>query len=302
MPPDLDAFGADAGLPPFVRVFDTGRPGPHLVVNALMHGNEYAGAHALIRLIRHGPQPTCGRLTLTLGNVTAFHRFDIATPLASRFIDIDMNRIWSPNLWDARADTLEHQRARDLWPIFARADQLLDLHSMYLNSPPLMLSGPTDKGRRLALQLGLPQTVVSDTGHSSGPRLIDCYPFADDSAKPVAILLEAGQHFTEDTVNLAYQACVRFLEISGLISSPNEPSPPSRLLEVTDTVDVEHNQFTFARAFKGLECIERRGTIVAVDGSRPVRTPYDDCVLIMPNPAAKPGQTGVRLAREVKQP
>ena len=42
------------------------------------------------------------------------------------------------------------------------------------------------------------------------------------------------------------------------------------------------------------------GTVIAYDGTRPIRTPYDDCVLIMPSRRLAPGLTAVRLGRFVE--
>ena len=44
----------------YVTTQDGGRPGPHVVVNALTHGNEYCGAIALDFLFRHGVRRTRG--------------------------------------------------------------------------------------------------------------------------------------------------------------------------------------------------------------------------------------------------
>jgi hypothetical protein len=43
--------------------------------------------------------------------------------------------------------------------------------------------------------------------------------------------------------------------------------------------------------------IPAAGTLLARDGDDEVRTPYDNCVLIMPTQRPKPGETAVRLGR-----
>jgi hypothetical protein len=45
--------------------------------------------------------------------------------------------------------------------------------------------------------------------------------------------------------------------------------------------------------------IPHAGTVIGADGDRPVTTPYDDCVLIMPSRRLTRGQTAVRLGRFV---
>jgi hypothetical protein len=43
--------------------------------------------------------------------------------------------------------------------------------------------------------------------------------------------------------------------------------------------------------------IPRAGTVIARDGKTDIRTPYDQCVLIMPTRRISRGQTAVRLGR-----
>jgi hypothetical protein len=43
-----------------------------------------------------------------------------------------------------------------------------------------------------------------------------------------------------------------------------------------------------------------KGTLIGRDDEREVRTPYDDCVLIMPSRRFVKGQTAVRLGRYVE--
>ena len=59
---------------------------------------------------------------------------------------------------------------------------------------------------------------------------------------------------------------------------------PQRLIRVTEAVVASTPAFRFAKAFSGLEVIERQGDVIAWDGDEPVRAPYDNCVLIMPVP------------------
>jgi hypothetical protein len=51
------------------------------------------------------------------------------------------------------------------------------------------------------------------------------------------------------------------------------------------------------REFRGGDIIPKAGTVIAQDGAREIRTPHDDCILIMPTPVAPRGHTAVRLAR-----
>ncbi|MBW8271098.1 M14 family metallopeptidase [Caldovatus aquaticus] len=298
----------NTGLPG-VWSFAAAAPGPHLAVVALTHGNEIAGAHLLLRWLRAGLRPVRGRLSLVFANLDAFARFDPADPTASRFLDEDMNRLWSVEQLEravARPSS-ELRRARALRPVFDAADVVLDLHSMLWPSDPLILSGTTDRAARLALAIGLPPLVVADEGHAGGRRLIDYPRFADPRAKAIALLLEAGPHWEPETVETAAAAAGRLLGLLGLARpEPAEagaaaPARP-RLARVTRAVTAASAGFAFLREFRGGEVIARRNTLIALDGEEEIRTPHDDCLLVMPSPRPMRGHTAVRLARFVDAP
>ncbi len=308
-PPDLRPYREGNSGIPYVWSFDSGRAGPHVGINALIHGNELSGAWALVRLLELGLRPQCGRLSLSFANIDAFSRFDAADPTASRFVEEDMNRLWRPELLDGPATTVELRRARELLPHFRALDFLLDLHSMQTASAPLLLCGLTPKARRFARRMGYPAVVVADAGHPGGVRLIDYGAFGAPRKKPVAVLLEAGQHWARSSIDVALAGCLHFLRATAVLDpelamrlAPTRAGGRQRFIEVTHAVTVRRGPFLFKDGFRGLEVIDRAGTTIATDGGEPVRTPYDRCVLVMPSRRLAPGLTAVRLGREVPPP
>ncbi len=298
-PPDLSAWrDGNTGLQGVMQ-FDSGQPGPHVAITALMHGNEITGAIVLDELLRTGFRPLCGRLSVGFLNLAAFARFDAGQPTASRFVDEDMNRVWDETILGSRRNSVELSRARELRPLFDDVDILVDLHSMLWPSEPLILSGPTDKGRRFALTLGTPAMVVTDHGHSSGLRLIDYRPFTDPDDRRVACLVEAGPHWEAETVETARIAVRAVLRETGMMESvplPG-PSPRPRCAAVTSVVTASTGSFSFTQSFRGGEVIREAGTLIARDGGIEIRTPHDDCLLVMPSLRPSRGHTAVRLAR-----
>jgi predicted deacylase len=295
-PPDLSRWRAgNTGVPGFTT-FHSGRPGLHVMIVALVHGNELAGAIALDMLLQRGVRPSQGQLTVGFANLDAFALFDPAHPTASRFVDEDLNRLWDPAWLDGTRQSSELARARAMRPLVETADLLLDLHSMLWPSDPLLLSGPSAKGRALAMSLGTPGLVVADHGHVSGPRLIDYAPFVSDGGK-AAVLVEAGQHWESGTV-AATLACIdSLLHSSGLMNGEMPRRGAGRCAEVTVAVTAMTAQFAFTRAFRGGEVIPERNTLIALDGTSEIRTPHDDCLLVMPSLRPTRGHTAVRLAR-----
>jgi hypothetical protein len=98
---------------------------------------------------------------------------------------------------------------------------------------------------------------------------------------------------------------LRFLKATGVVEASfvnprlRLPLPKAqRVVRVTEPVVAKSMDFKFARPWKGLEVIEKAGTVVATDGDKTWRTPYDNCVLVMPSLVhLKPGTTLVRLGR-----
>ncbi|HQU04050.1 MAG TPA: succinylglutamate desuccinylase/aspartoacylase family protein, partial [Acidocella sp.] len=199
--PDLSPWlEGNTGIAGFTTK-DSGHPGPHVVLISLIHGNEFAGAIVLNEMLRTGFTPNCGKLTFGFANLAAFARFDPENPVASRFVEEDMNRVWDDiELFGVRR-SLELDRARDIRPLIDSADIVLDLHSMLWPSEPLLLCGPGDQGRELAFAIGTPATVIADQGHAGGKRLIDYGRFTESPGRAACVLVEAGQHWELATVN-----------------------------------------------------------------------------------------------------
>jgi predicted deacylase len=182
--------------------------------------------------------------------------------------------------------------------VIETADVVLDLHSMLWPSEPLILSGCTARGRALAGALGTPGLVVADRGHLSGPRLIDYHRFADPEGTATALLVEAGQHWAAGTVETAAASVAALLGHLGMAALPRRgPAGVARHAEVTDVITAATSGFAFVRAFRGGEIVPRRNTVIALDGETEIRTPYDDCLLVMPSLKPGRGHTAVRLAR-----
>ena len=275
------------------------------MVQALTHGNEYCGAIALDFLFRERVAPITGKLTLVFANVAAFERFDPNAPDKSRCIDQDYNRVWADAVLNGPKDSVELRRARELRPFVDAADYLLDLHSMTQRCRPLMLCGLLDKSVEFARRVGAPADLMVDAGHAAGMRMRDRGGFGDPQSPKTALLVECGQHWEKSSADVAIDTTLRFLVATGTVTSgwakpryPLAAPPAQRVIRVTEAVTAESTDFRFAQQWKGLEVVPRAGTVVAMDGQRTWKTPYDDCVMVMPSTVhLKPGSTAVRLGR-----
>ena len=304
--PDIGAHASGNAGVPYVHTFDSGIDGPHVMINALTHGNEVCGAIVVDELLRAQLRPRRGRLTLAFANVDAYERFDAGKPDASRFVDQDFNRVWtSKTLDDASRDSSELRRARAMRPVIDTVDLLLDLHSMHEKSKPLIVAGPLDKGIELSAKLGTPATVICDEGHPEGRRMRDYEGFGDPASAKNALLIECGQHWEASAVTVARDVTARFLALSGVIDKEDlpagwiQPSPQEmRVVRVTEPVVARSMDFRFADRYTGLEVFPDAGSVIGWSEGEPVRTPYDDCMLVMPSlRQLRPGVTVVRLGK-----
>ncbi len=301
--PDISRWAAgNTGIAGFTtRASD--QPGPHVALLGIAHGNEIAGAIVLDRLLRAGLAPTRGRLTFGFVNIAAYERFDPRQPTASRFVDEDINRVWDPAVLDGPRRSIELDRAREIRPLIDTVDALLDLHSMLWPSDPLILCGTSPKGRHLAVGAGVPGLVVADHGHASGRRLIDYSRFSDAATPCAASLVEAGQHWDGATVDTMLASVAGLLRHLDMVDAHPALPPPGRagrrFAEVTVVVTAATTGFAFVQPYRGGEIIPRRNTLIALDGETEIRTPHDDCLLVMPSLRPSRGHTAVRLARFV---
>ncbi len=304
-PPDITPYRQGNAGVDYVHVLDSGKPGPNVMVQALTHGNELCGAIALDWLFRQRFAPRQGKLTLAFANVEAFARFDFDDPDRSRYVDEDYNRVWADAALDGPRDSLELRRARALRPFVDAADYLLDIHSMHEPCRPIMVCGKSEKSAAFARRLGVPGDLLIDTGHPAGLRMIERGGFGDPKSPRTAVLIECGQHWEKSAAEVAIDTLLRFLLVTGAADAawveprlPLKPPARQRLVRVTEPVVAQSMAFRFARPFAGLEVIAKAGSVVATDGDKVWKTPYDDCVMVMPSTQhLKPGTTMVRLGR-----
>jgi predicted deacylase len=304
-PPDISGYkNGNTGVD-YVHVFDSGKPGPNVMVQALTHGNEFCGAIALDLLFREKIKPVQGKLTLAFANVAAFQRFSIDDPDRSRYIDEDYNRVWADEALLGSRDSAELRRARQLRPFVDAADYLLDLHSMHEPCRPIMVCAKSDKSAAYARKVGVPADLLMDTGHPAGLRMMERGGFGDPKSPRTAVLIECGQHWEKSAADVAIDTLFRFLAVTGVADvsvckSHARLTPPAvqKLIRVTEPVVAKSMNLRFAWPFKGLEVVPKAGTTIATDGETTWKTPYDDCVMVMPSVRhLKPGTTVLRLGR-----
>ncbi len=120
--------------------------------------------------------------------------------------------------------------------------------------------------------------------------------------------MAGGQHWEQSSRDVALATTLNFLGALEMLDpafAAKHPvtqyyakgGPRQRVITVTAAITIATDNFTFAGPYTGLEMLGKKGTLIGYDGDKPVLTPYDDCVLIMPSRRLVRGSTAVRLGR-----
>jgi predicted deacylase len=286
-------------------------PGPSLVVLGAGHGNEVCGAHAIVRAI---DDLTHGRLRLQRGRLTLV---PVANPLAfaqnTREGERNLNRRFVPQ---AAPQDYEDRITRQLAPLLAQHDVLLDLHSFHTPGEPFAMVGPRDNnGARepfaraaeemaLARALGAPQVVegwleVYDRAALARGGLPDDDGIGTNeymrSQGGYAVTLECGQHEDPQAIEVAERAVHGALAHLGLAQVPAPARFVGAAARLNEVVLRQSADDRLVRDWHSFDTVQA-GDVVGVraDGT-PVQAARDGCVLF-PHPEADVGQEWFYLA------
>jgi len=300
-PRDLEPYRRGNTGVDWVHRFDSGQPGPHVLINALTHGNEFCGMVAATHLLDQGIRPLRGTLTVSFANVEAYRSFDPDRPFDSRQLVHNLNRIWSSEWLDSNEDSPELRRARELRPVVSEADHVLDLHSTAQDVQPFWVYPGFARNGAAALAIGRPAVhLMMPSGLGSGTPLIQHGAHGRHDHHGVALVAECGQHFKRATSDLATEVTLDFLAHFGLIDRERAPNGAARAqrFELLRTHVVREPGFRFVRPLKGFETFDE-GELIAVDGDEEIRALCARCTVLMPTRQPIVGREGVYLARPV---
>ena len=299
LPRDLSPYRKGNIGVDYVYRFESGRPGPHVLINALTHGNEVCGMVAATHLLDTGVRPRIGTLTVSFAHVQAYESFDAERPHDSRLLVHNLNRVWSAQWLDGTQDSPELRRARELRPVVAAADHILDIHSTSQPVEPFWVYPGYERNAAAALAIGRPPVhLLMPKGMRTGTPLIQHGRHGQEQGTGVALVVECGQHFLRSTADMAIAVTLDFLAHFGLVERERAaPVPGSqRRFELLATPLIKTESFRFVRPLVGMERFAN-GELIATDGPDEIRSLCDDCTVFMPARAAIVGREAVYLTR-----
>jgi len=295
LPRVLSAYKAGNTGIDYVHRFESGKPGPHVLINALTHGNEFCGMVAVCDLLDRSVRPRIGTLTLSFANVAAYESFDPVNPFASRQITHNLNRVWSAEMLDGSEDSVELRRARAMRPAVLAAQHILDIHSTSQDVVPFWVYPDYPRNSSVAMALPRPGVhLVMPKGLGSGVPLIEHGLHAGANGPGAAMVVECGQHFRQATADLAIVVAHDLLVHLGLLEGVPTAAAPQRRFELLQTCVIQTTDFAFTRKLIGFENFAK-GELIATDGVDEIRSPCDDCTVFMPAREAIVGREAVYL-------
>lgn len=305
------------------------QPGPKLIVTGAVHGNEVHGSKAMAEIMK---QLDSGELTLLRGVLTFV---PIVNPLAHnldrREGDRNLNRNLRPPIVP---QDYEDRIARQLCPLLAAHDGLLDLHSFQSQGQPFAMVGPRNNTGELEpfAHEAIESAVVARLGvnrivegwlstYAEGIRRRQARA-SDGSRKAQlvtdphygvgtteymrstggwAITLECGQHMDPNGPTVARLAILRTLVHLGMLApeavEPFQPTAPLEMLRLYDVIDRESMDDQFAREWKSFDAISQGELVGTRASGEPVLAPSSGRI-VFPNVKSQPGTEWFYLARE----
>lgn len=305
------------------------QPGPKLIVTGAVHGNEVHGSKAMAEIMK---QLDSGELTLLRGVLTFV---PIVNPLAHnldrREGDRNLNRNLRPPIVP---QDYEDRIARQLCPLLAAHDGLLDLHSFQSQGQPFAMVGPRNNTGELEpfAHEAIESAVVARLGvnrivegwlstYAEGIRRRQARA-SDGSRKAQlvtdphygvgtteymrstggwAITLECGQHMDPNGPTVARLAILRTLVHLGMLApeavEPFQPTAPLEMLRLYDVIDRESMDDHFAREWKSFDAITEGDLVGTRANGEQVLAPSSGRI-VFPNVKSQPGTEWFYLARE----
>lgn len=291
-------------------------PGPRAAVVGLVHGNEVVGGHVLDALPAHLGTLRRGEVLAVRANTRAAARGLRHTPEGR-----DLNRIWDPRalatLQERGPASFEEQRALELAPLLGSCQAILDLHSTTRPSPAFLIFRDDQHHALVARELGVELLVTGlfERRILDGGMCPDVGLAWGESSQRLGFTLEAGQHTDPANLHRALVVVLRYLAAQGLWEGELPPlQARPRVFEVTD----RHRQAPAGTApwrFVGHQGGEpgggRRGPrrllasfeevqadeVLMRRGASAVQRPQAPFTILLPTPAAPPGEDLYYVAR-----
>ena len=266
---------------------DIGRGGgATLVFFGGIHGNEKAGLLALQRFFdRFGELEFDGRIIGIAGNLSALK-------INRRFIDKDLNRIWTSQKIDALTSkeelNIEEREQLEIYSIIksllkkeAGPLYFIDFHTTSSKTQPFITINDALINRKFALQFDVP-IVLGIEEYLEGPLLSYI-----NSLGYVSLGFEAGQHEDPSSIEVCYDFILRSMQVAGIEAETGKERKKANSGELSGFYEVVYvhriengDEFKMNPGYESFQDVEK-GSLLAKSNQEDIRSEYD-AKLFMP--------------------
>ncbi len=300
-----------------IGTYTENRPGPLLICVAGLHGNEWAGVEALSLLIKMlEVEPITnpdfrfyGSLVFLSGNLPALKA-------RTRFIDLDMNRIWKSNPAPSIRESVEHRQMVQLRRLIDGEIRswhnnqitILDLHTTTAEGGIFCLPTSDRESIRLGREMHAP--VITGLVSRLEGTLIRYFTDRYEERGLNGVVFEGGQHDDPLSVNRCIAAVINCMRTIGCVSADHVVNRHDELL-VTYARGLpkvaafryvhrikRDDAFRMLPGFHNFQAVTE-GTIIAQDKNGPISMPFDGLIL-MPLYQDK-GEDGFFIVEELRE-
>jgi succinylglutamate desuccinylase len=279
-----------------------------LIIIGGMHGNEHNGPEAMNRVIeklKAKNYPVRGKIYFVLGNLEALRRNE-------RFIDIDLNRIWSEKFLQNGSEQYDIKELKEIHQLIETICQgnytnctLLDLHTFSADSGIFCIPAENKKSEELAHYYGVP--FIEKLAKSLPETALNYY----GEKGMTSVVFEGGKHHTPEATDNLEKAVWLTLEYLGFIEKKDFPfieqmkqdlinisEPyPHRLEMVYHHRLEDYHRYKMNEGYYNFKKVEKGEDVARQDGET-VRSPFGGFML-MPL-YQKKGSDGFFIVQERK--
>jgi len=191
-----------------------------LIIIGGMHGNEHSGPEAMDRVIRKlKPQEdkVKGTVYFILGNLEALRRNE-------RFVDVDLNRIWSDKHLASPNGGYDYKELKEIYALIENICEgnyppcaLLDLHTFSADSGIFCIPAENEKSEALARYFGVP--YIEKLAKSLPETALNYY----GEKGMTSVVFEGGKHNTPEATDNLERAVWLTLDYLGFIDKKDFP-------------------------------------------------------------------------------
>ncbi len=266
-----------------IKIFDSKETGPNLVIMAGVHGDEKCGLSAFNAILPNFV-PLRGRVIFIIGSPEAVR-------VNRREFEGNLNRMFRSDseITKTERNTYEYKRSRELMPILAQTDALLDIHSSTTaQTIPFVIC----EQQSFKVAAKLPVEVVVSGIDALHPTGTDAYV---NQSGGLGICIECGNHNDPSATNIAIEAINKFLIYFNVVEGHTNTNM-QRFVHANWIYRNKEN-FTLSKNFQEFEKVSE-GSIIGLDGEIEIKAPYDG-VILFPHNRTKPDTEAFLFGKEI---